>query len=69
MKEVFQNYNHYAEWIFSNWQKNKIIDELIIQRGLLVEKINCCNGNAFRQLTKEEFRELESFGFIEIPLL
>ncbi len=68
MKEVFQNYEHYANWICENWEsKSKELDNLILESDLLIEKEVNCNGETHRALTKKEFNELESKGFIFVP--
>lgn len=69
MDEVFQNYNHYAEWLLNNWNRNSNLDSIIINKGLMKEKPICMNGQSYRQLTKSEFSELESLSFVLIPSL
>ncbi len=70
MKEVFQNYEHYANWISNNWEsKSTELDKLILEYGLLIEKEYNCTGQTHRALTKKEFNEKESKGFIFIPNL
>lgn len=70
MEEVFQHYSHYAVWVLNNWEeKSKELDNLILQSGLLIEKEVNCNGETHRVLTKSEFNELESKGFVFIPKL
>lgn len=68
MKEVFQNYEHYANWISENWEsKSKELDNKILESDLLIERENNCNGETHRFLSKSEFKEKESKGFIFIP--
>lgn len=69
MKEVFQNYQHYANWILDNWQqKSQEMNKLILESGLLVERQNNCNGETHRYFTKEEFvAKEEENGYIVIP--
>lgn len=70
MKEVFQDYSHYANWILENWQeKSQEMNKLILESNLLVERQNNCNGETHRYLTKKEFDELESKGFVFVPNL
>lgn len=69
MKEVFQNYKHYCDWISENYQITKELDDLIISLGLLIEKEVNCNGETHRNLTKLEFTQKESQGFVFVPLL
>jgi hypothetical protein len=70
MREVFQNYEHYANWILANWQeKSEDMNKLILESGLLVERENNCNGETHRSLTKEEFLIKESGEYIMIPHL
>lgn len=67
MEEVFQNYEHFQEWILKNWETDSVLDGLIIKNGLMVERKNNCNGESYRMLTKYEFNELDSQNFIRIP--
>ena len=68
MKEVFQTYEHYANWILENWQeKSEELNNIILQSGLLIERINNCTGETHRYLSKEEFLQKETKGFIFIP--
>lgn len=69
MEEVFQNFTHYLEWILNNWERDKVLDSVIIKRGLMIRKEKNCNGEAYRTLTKEEFAERDSKSFIKIPTI
>lgn len=60
MEEVFQNYDHFKEWILKNWQTDKVLDSVIIKNELMV-------GEPYRMLTKQEFNERDSRNFIKIP--
>jgi len=65
MREVFQCYEHYGKWIWENWhEKTRELDELIIQSKLMVEIDINCTGESYRILTKEEFKKMESNGYI-----
>lgn len=68
MKEVFQNYEHYGRWIWENWRsRTRELNDSILQSKLMIERENNCTGESHRLLTKEEFYEMESKGFIFIP--
>lgn len=70
MSEVFQSYEHYANWISLNWESvSNELDRLILEAGLLIERQNNCNGETHRFLTKQEFNVLESKGFIFVPTI
>ena len=67
MEEVFQNYEHFKEWILKNWETDKVLDSVIIKNRLMIQRENNCNGEPYRMLTREEFIERDSQGFIKIP--
>lgn len=69
MEEVFQNFEHFKEWILKNWKTDKVLDSVIVKNGLMVERKNNCSGEAYRMLTKEEFNERDSQNFIKIPTI
>lgn len=69
MEEVFQNYEHFKEWIFKNWQTDKVLDSVIIKNKLMIERKFNCNGKPYRMLSKEEFNEQDSQNFIKIPTI
>lgn len=69
MEEVFQNYEHFKEWIIKNWETDKVLDSVIIKNSLMVERQNSCNGEAYRILTKDEFIQRENEIFIKIPTI
>lgn len=62
MEEVFQNFEHYSEWILSNWNKDAVLDSVIIKSQLIL-------GEPYRQLTKDEFDKREGEGLIKIPTI
>lgn len=67
MREVFQNYKHYVDWLNTNWENSRDLDKEIISRNLVLAKTVNCNGEMYRSLTKAEFSEMEKEGFIQIP--
>ncbi|MBU0941384.1 MAG: hypothetical protein KKD36_08125 [Bacteroidetes bacterium] len=67
MKEVFQSYEHYSMWIKKNWNHNTTdLDKKIIADGLLIVN-NDHPKKIHRIITKNEFNEMESNGFIFVP--
>lgn len=69
MEEVFQNFKHYSEWILNNWERDKVLDSVIVKNKLMIERENNCNGESYRLLTKEEFSKRDSENFIKIPTI
>jgi hypothetical protein len=69
MEEVFQNFEHFKEWILKNWQTDAVLDSVIIKNGLMIERQNNCNGESYRMLTKGEFNKRDSQNFIKIPTI
>lgn len=70
MREIFQNYELYAEWILENWNTKQKLDKLILDNGLMKEKYFSANGEPFRQLTREEFNRIyRKDEFLFIPKL
>lgn len=69
MEEVFQNYEHYRDWILYNWEKNNDLDGLILTKGLMICKSINTSGESFRQMTRIEYNKRESESFIKIPKL
>ena len=69
MEEVFQNFEHFKEWILKNWETDRVLDSVIIKNGLMVEKEYNCSGESYRMLTREEFNKLDSENFIIIPTI
>lgn len=69
MEEVFQNFEHYKQWISKHWETNRILDSVLIERGLMIERSVILNGEAYRMLTKDEFDHINDQSFIAIPRL
>lgn len=69
MEEVFQNYEHFKQWILKNWEIDTVLDSVIIKNGLMIERENNCNGEPYRMLTKSEFNKRDSQNFIRIPTI
>jgi hypothetical protein len=67
MEEVFQNFNHYKEWILKNWNTSKTLDSNIVESRLMIEKEISCNGEPFRMLTAEEFNVRHNENYIKVP--
>lgn len=61
MKEVFQNYSHYLQWIKDNWNKSNENNSIIIKSGLVSPHFD-----EFI-LSASGFKKKELTGFIEIP--
>ena len=38
MEEVFQNFKHYSEWILNNWERDKVLDSVIVKNKLMIEQ-------------------------------
>lgn len=69
MKEVFQNYQHYTNWIMKNWNyQTTDLDQEIIKTGLLIE-IDNFGGIEYRLMFKSEFTQKEKTGFVLIPTI
>ena len=68
MEEIFQDYNHYVNWIKDNYEStNRELTVFIEENGLLMKRKYNLNGEEFRLLTKEEFELKNEKSFIKIP--
>ena len=68
MEEIFQDYNHYVNWIEDNYEStNRELTVFIQENGLLMRRKYNLNGEEFRLLTKEEFELINEKSFIKIP--
>ena len=68
MEEIFQDYNHYVNWIEDNYEStNRELTVFIQENGLLMKRKYNLNGEEFRLLTKEEFELINEKSFIKIP--
>ena len=68
MEEIFQDYNHYVNWIEDNYEStNRELTVFIEENGLLMKRKYNLNGEEFRLLTKEEFELINEKSFINIP--
>ena len=68
MEEIFQDYNHYVNWIKDNYEStNRELTVFIQENGLLMKRKYNLNGEEFRLLTKEEFELINEKSFINIP--
>ena len=68
MEEIFQDYNHYVNWIKDNYEStNRELTVFIEENGLLMKRKYNLNGEEFRLLTKEEFELINEKSFIKIP--
>ena len=68
MEEIFQDYNHYVNWIKDNYEStNRELTVFIEENGLLMKRKYNLNGEDFRLLTKEEFELKNEKSFIKIP--
>lgn len=65
--ELFENYKHYKEWMLKNWERNLNLDKLIIETGLVIERLNSCSGEVYRSLNEKEFLEMQEKNVVEIP--
>lgn len=68
MEGIFQDYNHYVNWIEDNYEStNRELTVFIEKNGLLMRTKYNLNGEDFRLLTKEEFEIKNKESFIKIP--
>ena len=68
MEGIFQDYNHYVNWIEDNYEStNRELTVFIEENGLLMRTKYNLNGEEFRLLTKEEFEIKNKERFIKIP--
>ena len=68
MEEIFQDYNHYVNWIEDNYEStNRELTVFIEENGLLIRRKYNLTGEEFRLLTKEEFELINEKSFIKIP--
>ena len=68
MKEVFQNYEHYAKWFSENLYLKKGVGDELLKMGLARLENNDTVGEPIRRIKKHDFLEKENQeGFIQIP--
>lgn len=68
MEEIFQDYNHYVNWIEDNYEStNRELTVFIQENGLLMRRKYNLTGEEFRLLIKEEFELINEKSFIKIP--
>lgn len=57
MKKVFNNYEHYYQYIMINWKyETTDLDQEIIKKGFLI-KIEHLGNTAYRLMFKSEFKK------------
>ena len=67
MEGIFQDYNHYVNWIENNYEStSRELTVFIEENGLLMRRKCNLNGEEFRLLTKEEFEIKNKESFINI---